>query len=135
MSQATESTAGMIFILLPAVGYGGASLLRFLGGRSPGYVDNPVRRGLFTAGHAHAGVLLILALVVLPYFDATDLDPSMARVARVCITAAPILMPAGFFLSVASPAATRPNRFIYLTYVGGVVLAAGSLILGVGLLG
>jgi hypothetical protein len=39
-----------------------------------------------------------------------------------------------YFLSVLSPHATAPNGFIYLAYVGAVVLAIGVLALGVGLL-
>jgi hypothetical protein len=44
-------------------GLRGVSLLGFISRRSPGYLDNPVRQNLFRAGHAHAGVLIILALV------------------------------------------------------------------------
>jgi hypothetical protein len=43
-------------------------------------------------------------------------------------------MPLGFFLSVASPRAERPNRMILSAYAGGLVLAVGTLTLGVGLL-
>ena len=134
MSSSTASTAGVLFVLLPAVAYGGASLLKFLGRRTPGYLDNPVRRGLVTAGHAHARVLVLLSLVALPYLEMARLYTAMGGVARTCIPAAPILMPAGFFLSVASPAATRPNRLIYLTYLGGLSLTIGALVLGIGLL-
>jgi hypothetical protein len=42
-------------------------------------------------------------------------------------------MPLGFFLSVASPRAERPNRMILSTYAGGLVVAVGTLTLGVGL--
>ena len=47
--------------------------------------------------------------------------------------AAAVLMPLGFFLSVLSPEATEPNALIYLSYVAGIVLAIGLLVLGVGL--
>ena len=53
---------------------------------------------------------------------------------RHSIPAAAVLIPAAFFLSVLSPEATEPNGLIYLAYVvGGVSLAAGLLVLGVGL--
>jgi high-affinity Fe2+/Pb2+ permease len=42
-------------------------------------------------------------------------------------------VPAAFFLSVLSPDATVPNALIYLAYFGAVVIAAGVLILGIGL--
>ena len=63
MSSASLSTAGVILVLVPTVAYGGVSLLTFIRRRTPGYLDNPVRQNLFRAGHAHAGVLIILALV------------------------------------------------------------------------
>lgn len=44
-----------------------------------------------------------------------------------------IQIPAAFFLSVLSPDAQEPNGLIYLAYVGAVLLAAGVLTLGVGL--
>jgi hypothetical protein len=43
-------------------------------------------------------------------------------------------MPLGFFLSVASSRAERPNRMIWFTYAGGLLLAVGTLTLGIGLL-
>lgn len=47
---------------------------------------------------------------------------------------AAIFVPAAFFLSVASPSATEPNALLYLAYVGGLILATGVVVLGVGLL-
>ncbi len=47
---------------------------------------------------------------------------------------AAILIPAAFFLSVASPKATEPNSLIYLAHVGALFLAAAVLSLGVGLI-
>jgi hypothetical protein len=43
-------------------------------------------------------------------------------------------LPTAFFLSVLRPDATAPNGLIGLAYAGAVVLAAGILVLGVGLL-
>jgi hypothetical protein len=55
-------------------------------------------------------------------------------VVRIAFAAAPILAPLGFFLSVASPRAERPNGLIALVYLGGLSLAVGAVTLGVGLL-
>jgi len=52
---------------------------------------------------------------------------------RYSIPAAAVLLPAAFFLSVLSPEATEPNALINLAYVGAVSLAAGLLVLGIGL--
>ena len=97
------------------------------------YAQNALRQDLWRAGHAHAGVLLVLSLVTPPYVDEATLSKGMKRLARHSIPAAAILLPAAFFLSVASPDATEPNALIYLAYVGSVSLAVGLLVLGVGL--
>ncbi|MGC5012213.1 hypothetical protein ACLQ2R_15725 [Streptosporangium sp. DT93] len=133
MSPSSLSTAGVLLITVPAVAFGGASLLAHIMRDIPGYADNPVRRGLWRAGHAHAGVLVLFALVALLYIDQADLSAGMKDLARVLIVAAPILMPIGFFLSVVRPSDTTPNRLIWLVPAGGVSLAAGALLLGIGL--
>jgi hypothetical protein len=79
-------------------------------------------------------VLLVLSLVALRYVDETTLTASMKWFARLATPAAAILMPLAFFLSVLRPDATEPNGLIALAYVGAAVLAAGVVMLGVGLL-
>jgi uncharacterized membrane protein len=114
--------------------YGGLSLLMFLTRNVPGYNDNPVRHDLWRAGHAHAGVYLILSLVMLRYVDEAALSPLWKWLARTGAPIAAILIPAAFFLSVASPSAAEPNGLMNLAYVGALFLAGGVLSLGVGLI-
>ena len=133
MSPQSRLVAGVLLILVPTVEIGGASILSLLIG-DPGYARNGLRQDLWRAGHAHAGVWLVLALVALRYVDEAALSEGMRWVVRLTFPAAAILTPAAFFLSVLSPEATEPNALIYLAYVGGVVLAAGLLVLGVGLI-
>ena len=132
MSRESRLTAGVLLILMPTVVYGGASILFMLVG-DPAYAQNQLRQDLWRAGHAHAGVLLILSLVTLRYVDEANLSKGLKRVARHSIPAA-ILLPVAFFLSIASPEATEPNAMIYLAYVGAVSLGVGLLVLGVGLI-
>jgi hypothetical protein len=134
MSEESIRTAGILLITVPAVALGGATLLRLIWGRMPGYLDNPVRQNLWRAGHAHAGVLVILALVGMLYIDRTGFSSGVSMLVRVLIVQAPILMPLGFFLSVASPQSERPNGLIYLVPTGGLLLSIGALSLGIGLL-
>lgn len=133
MSPESRLTAGILLILMPAVVYGGVSILSLLVG-DPQYTENQLRQDLWRAGHAHAGVLLVLSLVTLRYVDEARLPNVLKRLARHSIPASAILLPAAFFLSVASPEATKPNALIYLAYVGAVSLAVGLLVLGVGLI-
>jgi hypothetical protein len=134
MSDSSLQTAGIILVIVPTIQYGGYTLLRHLTRVIPGYLDNPARRGLFTAGHAHAGVLVILALVGVLYVDSADLSDGAKTLVRSSLAFAPIFMSAGFFLSVASPKATRPNRLILHFYLGALSLLVGVLTLGIGLI-
>jgi drug/metabolite transporter superfamily protein YnfA len=127
-------TAGVLLVVLPTVMYGGVSLLALLTARAPGIADNPLRHDLWRAGHAHAGVYLVLSLVMLRYVDEARLSPFWKWLARTGAPIAAILIPAAFFLSVASPTATEPNGLMYLAYVGAVFLASAVLSLGVGLI-
>lgn len=134
MSPESRKLAGILLVVFPTVLYGGLTLLMMLIGHAPGYLDNPLRQNLWRAGHAHAGVLLVLSLVALRYVDETSLMGGWKWLARAGIPCAAILMPLGFFLSVLSPSATTAGPMIYSVYAGGTLLAASLLTLGVGLL-
>ena len=134
MSRESRMLAGILLVVLPTVMFGGLSLLSFLTRNSPGYTDNPLRHDLWRAGHAHAGVYLVLSLVMLRYVDEAVLSPFWKWIARTGAPIAAILIPAAFFLSVVSPTATEPNALMNLAYVGALFLAAAVLSLGVGLL-
>jgi hypothetical protein len=131
LSPHARSTAGIILLTVVAVEYGGVFMLRVVRGRVP---TTPFQQAFFRAGHAHAGVLVTLALVCQLFADAAELSGLPGLLARSGIPAAAVLMPAGFFLSAAGQGATRPNRFLVLLYAGAACLAAGAVSLGVGLL-
>ena len=132
MTYESRRLAGILLIVLPTVMFGGVSILSLLIG-DPTYMENPLRQDLWRAGHAHAGVWLILALVALRYVDEANLSETMKWLVRGSIPIAAILVPAAFFLSVLSPDAKAPNGLINLAYVGAVILAFGVLALGIGL--
>jgi hypothetical protein len=134
LSTESRRVAGVLLVVFPTVLYGGFSLLMFLINLDSGYMENPLRQNLFRAGHAHAGVLLVLSLVALRYVDEARLSEGWKRYVRSSIPSAAIFLPAAFFFSVLLPHATQPNRFIYLAYVGAIILAIGLLALGVGLI-
>ena len=133
MSQASRRMAGALLVVLPTVMIGGISLLSMLIG-DPSYMQNPLRQNLWRAGHAHAGVLLLLSLIALRYVDEANLSDAWKQVVRLTIPLSAIFLPAAFFLSVLSPGATKPNSLINLAYVDAVSLATGLLLLGVGLI-
>jgi hypothetical protein len=133
MTSQSRRVAGIVLIGFPTVVVGGVSVLTLLV-HDPAYADNALRQDLWRAGHAHAGVLLLLTLVVLRYVDETGLSEGSRWYVRLAVPAAAVLLPIAFFLSVLSPNASEPTPLVYLAYVGAVLLVTGLLILGVGLL-
>jgi hypothetical protein len=122
LSADSRSTAGVILLTIVAVEYGGVFMLKIVRGRQP---MTDFQHAFARAGHAHAGVLVTLALVCQILVDGASLS---------AIPAAAILMPAGFFFSSAGRGTTEPNRFIALLYAGAASLAVGVVSLGIGLL-
>lgn len=132
LSAQTKMIDGILLITVPSIQYGGTYLLQLLRDRDKTYLDNPLRQGLFRAGHAHAGVLVILSLICEVLADAVAPAPDWAIwIARLGTPIAAVLIPVGFFLSVASPAASRPNGWIRFTWIGVITLALSVLSLGV----
>lgn len=134
ISNVSRMWCGIILITVPTIEFGGVALLKMIRGREAGYMDNPLRQNLFRAGHAHAGVLVILSLICQILVDSIILPEPFAWIARLGAPAAAILIPLGFFVSVASPRAERPNGAIVLVYVGAALLAISMLVLGAGLI-
>ncbi|HKE73965.1 MAG TPA: hypothetical protein VKB57_10150 [Acidimicrobiales bacterium] len=131
LSDASRVLAGILCLSLVTVETGGALMFRIVQGRQPA---TPIQQSFFRAGHAHAGVYLILGLVAQVLVDATTLTGPAEWVARTFVPIAALLLPGGFFLSVSRPGATEPNRLVALVPAGAVVLAIGLATLGIGLL-
>jgi hypothetical protein len=60
MSPQSRLVAGIVLIIVSTVAIGGASILSFLIA-DPAYAQNDLRQDLWRAGHAHAGVWLVLS--------------------------------------------------------------------------
>src|SRR5438874_2350780 len=101
MTPASNRLAGILLIVFPLVVWGGASLLWALTS-DPHYAQNALRQDLWRAGHAHAGVLLVLSLVMIRYSEQAILPRRALWLARHGAPIAAILMPLGFFLSMPS---------------------------------
>lgn len=131
LSDASRVLAGILCLSLVTVESGGLLMFRIVREQQPA---TPIQQAFFRAGHAHAGVYLILGLVAQVLVDATTLTGLAEWVARAFIPIAALLLPGGFFLSVIKPGTTEPNRLVALVPAGGVVLAIGLATLGIGLL-
>lgn len=130
LADTTTIIAAILLASLVTVESGGAYLLRVVRGTAPA---TAFQASFARAGHAHAGVLLVLGLVCLLYADAVGLTGLHGHLARAGVPAAALLMPAGFFFSSMGKGVTRPNRWIALVHAGAVSLAVGLLALAVGL--
>jgi hypothetical protein len=133
MTRDARLMCGIILITVPTIQYGGYFLLMSLMNKASGYMDNPLRQNFFRAGHAHAGVIVILSLICQVLADSAALPDVVVWMVRVGIPLAAILMPLGFFLSMVSPTATQASGLVSLIYVGAIVLALSVVTLGVGL--
>jgi hypothetical protein len=131
LSEASRTTAGTLLLTLTLVEFGGWYVLRLVTGRQPA---TAFQKTFARAGHAHAGVLVSLALICQILVDAAALDGPVASIARSGVPLAAILIPAGYFLSSAGRDRTEPNRLIVLIYAGAATLAFGVVALGIGLL-
>lgn len=134
LSNTTKLLAGVVLITVPTIEFGGTFLLHMLKSSAPEYVNNPLRQNLFRAGHAHAGVLVILTLVMQLLADGLGPPTALNLIARLGTPCAAILMPLGFFLSVTAPRAQKPNGLIALVYFGALLLAVSTVSLGILLL-
>ncbi len=130
LSATAVTTGGLVLLTVVAIAFGGTFLLRVGAGGVPA---NALQRSWFRAGHAHAGVLVILGLVVTLYVDLATVGAPWRQLSGLVLVAA-ILMPAGFFLSVVGRDPARPNGLRALVWAGAACLVAGVVSAGVGLL-
>jgi len=118
------------WIALPTVMYGGYALLGML--TRDGLSE--FQRTFFRAGHAHAGVLLLLSLLYVHYMEQTVLSRGLklwgARVLLVGILA----QSGGFFLHMGIGQPGVPSFGTTLTSIGAAFLAAAVLMLAYGLI-
>ena len=131
LSDAALRVAGILLLSVVAIEWGGTFMLRIVRGAVP---LTDFQRSFARAGHAHAGVLVILALVCVLYAEAAGQGGLWGWLSRSGVAFAAILMPAGFFASSMGNGREGPNRLVWLVYAGAAMLAAGVVSLGVGLL-
>ena len=131
LSDATRIMMGIIIITVPTVQYGGYFLLTQMGRGT--VIKTELQRAYYRAGHAHAGVLILLALIAQLVVESTSLSNPLQWAVRIGFAAAPILISAGFF-GAAPREGTKPTHLITLIYAGAIILALSLLALGLGLI-
>ncbi len=130
MTGAIKILTGIALISLPTVMFGGFSLLRLLTANR--LSDFQVR--YFRAGHAHAGVLLVLALVVLDLLGRTDLGQTGQWVVGVLLVVGVLAQSGGMFVHMGIGKPGQWSAGNTLSSLGAVLLAAAVLTTGVAVL-
>ena len=120
MTREARTMAGIILITVPTIQYGGYFLLTSLQDRTSHYMENALRQNFFRAGHAHAGVFVILSLVCQIFADAARLSTPWLWLARLGVPAAAILIPARllFFDALAASDSAQQLCFFDLRWRG-----------------
>jgi hypothetical protein len=132
MSPEARLMCGISLILVPTIVYGGATILGVVSNRTLGVPGpkslSPSQIAFYRAGHAHAGVLTLLALFLQPAVDYAAIPNFLVWPVRVGAVAAALLVSGGFF----AVAHTRALRG--LLYTGAILVAATTLTVGIGLI-
>jgi fucose 4-O-acetylase-like acetyltransferase len=118
-------------LLLVSVEYGGWSLLGFLTGRGQ---LGEFREQFFRAGHAHAGVLLVLSLVYFLYLDRTGYSTVVQWLAVLLLLLGIMAQSGGFFIHLGLGQKNRRSLGTIVTRTGALLLAAALIVLAIGLL-
>jgi len=134
MTRAARLMSGLILILVPTIEFGGRFLLMQLTVSAHGYTDNLVREDFLRAGHAHAGVIVLLSLIGQVLADHANLPAGLVWLVRIALPISAMLVSAGFFLAIPTAEATHPGGMVALVYAGAVLLAVTVLTLATGLI-
>ncbi|WP_104163591.1 hypothetical protein [Cryobacterium sp. N22] len=130
MEPVLTIVVGVTILTVIGVMSGGTFLLKIT---TAGSEFTPLQKTFFRAGHAHAGVLVILGLVCVLLQDAAGVGGVWVW-AAVGVLVSALLIPGGFFLSVLGHDVEKPGRAIALLWVGAAVLAVALLTVGISLI-
>ncbi|MEV4148330.1 hypothetical protein AB0J40_32035 [Amycolatopsis sp. NPDC049691] len=125
MHGPTQLFTVIALVSLPTVMYGGYALMGVMRDRKL----TEHQRAMFRAGHAHAGVLLVLALVVLQILSRTALSDTTLWVTCFLLLFGILAQSGGFFLHLLPNRGKLGGR---VTGVGAVLLAAAVLVTAYG---
>jgi len=115
---------------LPTVMFGGFSLLRLL---TKGRTLTPFQVTCFRAGHAHAGVLLLMSLLYYRYLRETTYSEKSTLLLCVMLVVGILAQSGGFFLHMMLGREGERSVGTLLTFFGAALLAVTTLALAFGL--
>jgi hypothetical protein len=131
--DSTRVFALLSWILLPTVMFGGYWLLTLLVQTKVAWLT-PERAQFFRAGHAHAGVLLVLSLIYYVYLAQTSLSEGLKFAACLVLVIGILAQSGGFFLHMLVGKPGRLSVGNLVTIGGALLLALATLFLAYGLI-
>jgi hypothetical protein len=117
--------------VLVTVEYGGWALLAFLTGHG---TLGAFRERFLRAGHAHAGVLLVLSLAYFLYLGRAGYSAGVQWLAGSVLLAGVLTQSEGFFLHMERGQEGRSSEGTALSRIGALLIAAALIILAIGLI-
>lgn len=97
MTNESRKMSGFILLSVPSIIYGGYFLLSVLSGEQEQLQLTDFQKAMFRAGHAHAGVLVILSLVAQIFADYAALSKMWLWITRFLFPISAIVISFGFF--------------------------------------
>lgn len=120
------------WIALPTVMYGGYALLRLL--TADPASATPFRLTWFRAGHAHAGVLLLMSLLYYTFLDKTALPIGIKHLGCAMLVAGILAQSGGFFIHMIKGQPNRASIGTTVTVTGAILLAGAIALLVYGMI-
>jgi len=134
VSDAARWMIALAFISLPTIALGGYFLLSILKRQVGTENFTTEQRDYFRAGHAHAGVLVLLAILGQIVLDDSRFSAAATWSIRFGLFLAPLFISAGFFGGAPRSSGARATALVKLVPIGAILLSVSTIGVGLSLL-
>lgn len=134
MSDASRWMVAFAFVSLPTIAFGGYFLLSILKKQAGTENISSIQQEYFRAGHAHAGVLVLLGIIGQLVLDYSRFNEFAVWAMRIGLVVAPLLISGGFFGGAPKSASEQPTGLVKLIPIGAIVMSFSTLGVGLSLL-
>jgi hypothetical protein len=131
MSDAARWMIALAFISLPTIAFGGYFLLSILRRQVGTDKVTAEQRDYFRAGHAHAGVLVTIAIIGQLILDQSRFGETLTWILRFGLFLSPLLISGGFFGGAPRKSGGPNTPLIKLVPTGAIIFGISTV--GVGL--
>jgi len=134
MSDASRWMIALAFISLPTIAFGGSFLLTLLKRQVGTEKITSIQREYFRAGHAHAGVLVTIAIIGQFILDYSRFQDWAVWLLRLGLFISPLLISAGFFGGAPRKEDNQPGSLVKMISIGAIIFSISTLGVGISLL-